>query len=268
MHSNFSSDSDAGMRAMCESAIQKGIPEIGFSEHFDLYPQDQSLFYRPEDWWQEVERIRKHFEGRLVLRAGVEIGEPHRFPDEVNSLLNRYPYDFVSIALTMLVQNEITVIDLDPQVISLIQEVAHERSLRIKTQIVDICKPLPPHFIAAFDVIVTDPIYFITDMMNFLSAAEQCLSLTTGATLLSCCARALAGPAWRTVDDWAASRNLVVEKVLDGFNEYPKPARTQALLSLGERLLCRTPLTRACATIPDAYSDLVIFRRIERGRLQ
>jgi hypothetical protein len=173
--------------------------------------------------------------------------------------------DFVSIALAMMAENEITVIDLDQQVISLIQEMAKERKLRITAQIVDICRPLPSHFISTFDVIVMDPIYFISDMMNFLSAAEQCLSPSAGAALLSCCARALIGPAWITVENWATSRNLLAEKVFDGFNEYPKPARTQALLSLGERLLCRTPLTRACATIPDAYSDLVVFRRIERG---
>jgi histidinol-phosphatase (PHP family) len=95
MHSNFSSDSGASMRTMCESAIQKGIPEIGLTEHYDLHPKERPVFYRPETWWEEIERIRKSLEGRLVLRAGVEIGEPHRFPGAVQTLLDRYPYDFV-----------------------------------------------------------------------------------------------------------------------------------------------------------------------------
>jgi histidinol-phosphatase (PHP family) len=95
MHSNFSSDSHASMRAMCESAIQKGIPEIGFSEHYDLHPKERPISYQPEAWWEEVERIRKCFEGRLILRTGVEIGEPHCYPDEVRTLLDRYPYDYV-----------------------------------------------------------------------------------------------------------------------------------------------------------------------------
>jgi histidinol-phosphatase (PHP family) len=95
MHSKFSSDSYASVRAMCESAIKKGIPEIGLTEHYDLHPRELPVFYRPEAWWDEIERVRKIFDGQLVLRAGVEIGEPHRFPDEVRTLIDRYPYDFV-----------------------------------------------------------------------------------------------------------------------------------------------------------------------------
>lgn len=83
------------MRAMCESAIQKGIPEIGLTEHYDLHPKERPVFYRPEAWWEEIESIRKSCNDRLVLCAGVEIGEPHRFPDEVQTLLDRFPYDFV-----------------------------------------------------------------------------------------------------------------------------------------------------------------------------
>ncbi len=95
MHSNFSSDSNASVWAMCESAIQRGIPEIGLTEHYDLHPNDWPVFYRPDVWWKEIERIRKSLAGQLILRAGVEIGEPHRYPEEVKALLDRYPYDFV-----------------------------------------------------------------------------------------------------------------------------------------------------------------------------
>jgi histidinol-phosphatase (PHP family) len=95
MHSKFSSDSGASVHAMCESAILNGIPEIGLSEHYDLHPRELPVFYRPEAWWEEIERARKCFDGRLILRAGVEIGEPHRFPDEVRALIERYPYDYV-----------------------------------------------------------------------------------------------------------------------------------------------------------------------------
>jgi len=96
MHSNFSSDSNASVRAMCESAMEKGIPEIGLAEHYDRHPKERNpAFYRPEAWWEEIRRVRKSLDGQLILRAGVEIGEPHRFPAEVGALLDRYPYDFV-----------------------------------------------------------------------------------------------------------------------------------------------------------------------------
>jgi histidinol-phosphatase (PHP family) len=94
MHSLFSADAKYSIQAMCESAIQKGIPEIGLTEHFNLHLIERPVFYQPERWWKEIECVRKSFEGQLIVRAGIEIGEPHRFPDEVRTLLNRFPYDY------------------------------------------------------------------------------------------------------------------------------------------------------------------------------
>jgi len=96
IHSNFSSDSDASALGICKSAIRKDIPEIGLAEHYDLHSKEpKPVFYRPGVWWEEIERIRKRLDGRLILRAGLEIGEPHLFPGEVRTLLDQYHYDFV-----------------------------------------------------------------------------------------------------------------------------------------------------------------------------
>ncbi len=96
MHSRFSSDSQAGVEEMCRKAIELGIPEIGLSEHFDLHPREpKPVFYQPDAWWAEIEAVRSRLDGRLTLRAGIEIGEPHRFPREVAQLLGDYPYDYV-----------------------------------------------------------------------------------------------------------------------------------------------------------------------------
>lgn len=96
IHSSFSSDSNASARSMCESATHKGIPEIGLAEHFDLHPREpRPVFYQPGAWWKEFENIRDTLDGMLVLRAGIEIGEPHLFPGEVRAVLDQYPYDYV-----------------------------------------------------------------------------------------------------------------------------------------------------------------------------
>ncbi len=96
MHSRFSSDGQASVEEMCRRAIALGIPEIGLSEHFDLHPREpKPVFYQPDAWWTEIEAVRSRLDGRLTLRAGIEIGEPHRFPKEVSKLLADYPYDYV-----------------------------------------------------------------------------------------------------------------------------------------------------------------------------
>ena len=95
LHSNFSCDGKASIVEQCRSAIQKGLPEIGVTDHFDLYPGDECHdFFRPIEWSAELDRARREFEGRLIIRAGIELGEPHRFQAECQSLLKSYPFDY------------------------------------------------------------------------------------------------------------------------------------------------------------------------------
>jgi histidinol-phosphatase (PHP family) len=84
------------MMEMCESALAQGIPEIGFTEHFDLHPGERcSDWFRPTPWLAELNQMRTRYEGRLTIRAGVEIGEPHRFSAETQALLASAPFDYV-----------------------------------------------------------------------------------------------------------------------------------------------------------------------------
>jgi histidinol-phosphatase (PHP family) len=95
LHSNFSCDCKASLVEQCISAIQKGLPEIGITDHFDLHPGDECRgFFRPGEWAAEFEQARQEFEGRLVVRAGIELGEPHLYRAECQALLQSYPFDY------------------------------------------------------------------------------------------------------------------------------------------------------------------------------
>ncbi len=95
LHSHFSCDSKASMVEQCLSAIHKGLPEIGIADHFDLHPGDECRgFFRPNEWAAELDRARREFEGRLVVRAGIELGEPHIYQAECQALLQSYPFDY------------------------------------------------------------------------------------------------------------------------------------------------------------------------------
>lgn len=84
------------MQEMCQSAIAKGIPEIGFTEHYDLHPDEPDRdWFKPEGWWAEIERCRAEFAGQLTIRAGIEIGEPHLFRAEAQAMLASGPFDYV-----------------------------------------------------------------------------------------------------------------------------------------------------------------------------
>ncbi len=96
IHTSFSEDGDDTLEAMCWRAIALEIPEIGFSEHWDVGPYEpKPRYFKPEPWYAELERLRGLFVGKLVLRAGVEIAEPHLYPQETAEVLQRVPFDYV-----------------------------------------------------------------------------------------------------------------------------------------------------------------------------
>lgn len=95
IHTNFSCDCQLSMLEMCRAAVEKAIPEIGFTDHFDLVPQDPcSAYFQADPWWEELVRCRDAFKGSLRVRAGVEIGEGHLFLAQVQQLHAAYPWDY------------------------------------------------------------------------------------------------------------------------------------------------------------------------------
>ena len=96
IHTNFSCDCQTPMETVCQAALARGLEEIAITDHVDWEPQDEGYArFRPQAYWTEIERCRALFAGQLTIRAGVELGEPHRFRQEAAELLARYEYDLV-----------------------------------------------------------------------------------------------------------------------------------------------------------------------------
>ncbi len=95
VHSDNSHDCHVSMATMCAAAISRGVTEIAFTDHFNSHILDVDLgFYDPDRYFAGIERCRSLFPA-LVIRAGVEVGEPHRWRRKILPVLERYPYDLV-----------------------------------------------------------------------------------------------------------------------------------------------------------------------------
>ena len=95
IHTNFSCDCEVSMTEMCRAALERGIPQIGFTEHFDLFPHDPCYaFFQADAWWEELNQCRDAYKGSLTIRAGIELGEPHVFPRDIQDLLDSFPWDY------------------------------------------------------------------------------------------------------------------------------------------------------------------------------
>lgn len=95
VHTEFSWDAPHGdMEATCRRAVEIGLPAIAFTEHAD-YVQGVHEGLRPLDtlgYVDELERCRGQFPDLRIL-AGVELGEPHRYPAEVAKALSEVEPD-------------------------------------------------------------------------------------------------------------------------------------------------------------------------------
>jgi histidinol-phosphatase (PHP family) len=96
MHSNFSIDSRASMEAMVRTAVGLGLREITFTEHLDLDPGSDGVGYlRFDAYLAEIDRCRALFDGRIAIRAGLEIGDVQRHGAEIAAQIAGLPLDFL-----------------------------------------------------------------------------------------------------------------------------------------------------------------------------
>ena len=95
VHTKFSVDSEANMEAACQAAIARGISEIAFTDHLDFGPDDSSGYFRATEYLAAIERCRARNEGRLVVRAAVEVGEPHLFAAQASAVVAHGDFDIV-----------------------------------------------------------------------------------------------------------------------------------------------------------------------------
>ncbi len=96
VHSQFSFDARSTMQAHTERAMALGLQGLAFTDHVEWYPQDEAYHYfDPADYFAALEAARALGNGKLTLLAGLEIGNPQRFPQETAALLEAWPWDFV-----------------------------------------------------------------------------------------------------------------------------------------------------------------------------
>ena len=96
IHSRHSGDCDTDMADVCEQALARGLREIAFTDHVDFNPLDGSYAYlKPDLYLADIDRCRRIYGDRLRIRAGVEISEPHLYPQQANALVAAHPFDLV-----------------------------------------------------------------------------------------------------------------------------------------------------------------------------
>ncbi|WP_303859765.1 histidinol-phosphatase HisJ family protein [Alkalibaculum bacchi] len=95
-HTIHSWDAKNTVQEMCESAVDKGITEICFTEHFAVREGDICTDYIDfEHYTKDIQMAKDVFQEKLVIKKGIEISEPHYKKDEISSQIKDQDLDFI-----------------------------------------------------------------------------------------------------------------------------------------------------------------------------
>lgn len=97
IHTNFSGDCHVTMESVVQEAVAKGMKEIALTDHVDYdYPNSDFTFLIDYDQYLiTFEELKRKYQKEINLILGIEIGFQPHITDQINRLLNQFPFDFV-----------------------------------------------------------------------------------------------------------------------------------------------------------------------------
>jgi histidinol-phosphatase (PHP family) len=95
VHTLFSCDSKTTMEEYCEEAINQGVKYLCFTDHVDYNKNYYGYgFYKPQEYFEEFNRIQDKYSDKINLLSGIEFSEPYVYQKEFEKI-SKLPYDFI-----------------------------------------------------------------------------------------------------------------------------------------------------------------------------
>ena len=98
-HSTISPDAKGPMEDTCRAALEKGLSEIVFTDHFECRAPGQKGFFFDlpylEGYFKELSRCRALFDGRLVIKSGIEMGQANVNPQMEKDVMDAFSFDYI-----------------------------------------------------------------------------------------------------------------------------------------------------------------------------
>lgn len=104
VHSNMSIDAVDDIDTVCRAAIERGLPRLCFTNHYELFAGNavpETFLFDYDHYSEKIERARDKFGAHLEILKGVEFGQPHRHPKEFDQLQKR-GFDMITASVHVL----------------------------------------------------------------------------------------------------------------------------------------------------------------------
>lgn len=96
IHTTHSIDAKSTILEVCKSAVEKGLREIAITDHFESTQGNENYSaFKPYEYRLEIEKAREIFHGKLKIKIGIELGQPHLFLKANESVVNSMQYDYI-----------------------------------------------------------------------------------------------------------------------------------------------------------------------------
>lgn len=98
LHTTFSHDGISTMEEHIKNAIQLGLKEICFTEHYDIYDGLKNNTLETIDVGNYVEKFNQYkekYNHQINLKLGIEIGLQPDIKETVCNMVKKYPFDFI-----------------------------------------------------------------------------------------------------------------------------------------------------------------------------
>lgn len=96
-HSEFSTDSHTTMECEIQSAINKGLSGIAFTDHIDLdfVGHENEFQFDISEYFTHIDKLIEEYSGKLDIVKAVEFGIQAHTIDDTRALIQGYPYDCI-----------------------------------------------------------------------------------------------------------------------------------------------------------------------------
>lgn len=97
VHSFFSADSDMDAVVACETAIERGLEGLIFTDHLDIdFPSADLCFNMDFEAYSEyMDRLKREYSPKLKVLKGIEVGIMPHVIEESSRIVNSYDFDYV-----------------------------------------------------------------------------------------------------------------------------------------------------------------------------
>lgn len=94
-HTTFSTDGTQALEEMAQSAFEKGLKTICFTEHNDFDYPDGEFLLDTEAYRNELFSVRDEFSGKIEILFGVELGLMKHLGERLRKYAGEWDFDFV-----------------------------------------------------------------------------------------------------------------------------------------------------------------------------